>query len=260
MMIQLSYQLALVLHIGGGACALLLFWAPMLSRKGGKQHRNSGRWYTTAMTAVAASALILCATLLIDPVASKALSFTDPAARAAFVWEASLSATFLGQLAVMLYCNLHFGRWVLKVRAGREQLRTPRHLLPLAALLLISVYSGVMGVLHGRVLLPGFAAVGLFTVISNWRYVHAQEVPARAWQAAHIRNIIPSGIAAYTAFFVVGAASWIGDSSWRLLPWIAPGVIGSVFITYYSRQVLRGAAPRKVEPPQTGEPARYRAV
>lgn len=239
-MLHLIYQAALALHIMGGASALLLFWGPMLSRKGGKVHRRSGRWYYWAMMLVAVSALVLCGTNLIDPLASKGRSFTDPQAQAEFVGRARLFSLFLAQLAVMLYSNLQFGTRVLKVRAERWQLRTPLHLWHVAALFLISLYSGVQGLLQGEILLQGFGLLGLFTAISSLRYVYATAVPARAWQAAHVRNIVASGIAAYTAFFVVGAASWLTDSGWRLVPWVAPGVLGSVVISYYSRQVLRG--------------------
>jgi len=238
-MLQLTYQSSLIAHIAGGSCGLLLFWLPMLTRKGSTLHRRSGHWYSVAMLLVAASALALSASILIDPLAVKARSFTDPQAQAQYIKQTQLSALFLAQLAIMLYVNLHLGRWVLRVRAQRAQLRSMRHLLPVAVLLLMSLYTGALGIAYGKVLLQGFAALGLFTAISNWRYIYAAEVPARAWLAAHVRNIIPSGIAAYTAFFVVGASAWIGDSSWRLLPWVAPGVLGSVVIYYYSQQVLQ---------------------
>jgi hypothetical protein len=233
----------LVLHIAGGSVGLLLFWVPMLSRKGSRAHRNSGRWYSRAMMLVAMSALALGAVIMLDPVTAKAVSFGDPQVQAEFVLDARMSALFLMQLAVLLFANLHYASWVLKVRARRELLRTPAHLLPLVLLILMSLLSGVMGVLYDDVLLPCFAAVGLFTVISNWRYLVAETIGSRGWLLAHVRNIIPSGIAAYTAFFVVGASDWISESPWRLLPWVLPGVIGTVVIFVYSWQLRRQGNP-----------------
>lgn len=240
-MLHLTYQAALVLHILAGTCGLFLFWTPMLSRKGSPIHRKSGRWYYWAMMLVALSAVVLSGTNYVNPLAGEARTFSDLQSRTYFIEQSRLSALFLAQLAVMLYTNLHFATWVLKVRSQREQLRSIRHIWPLAALFLISLYSGARGIQQGQVLLQGFAGLGLFTVISNARFVYAEALPARTWLATHVRNIIPSGIAAYTAFFVVGASSWLGDSSWRLIPWIAPGVLGSVVIAYYSRQVLQGS-------------------
>lgn len=238
-MLHLTYQGALVLHILGGACGLILFWTPMLSRKGGSIHRSSGQWYYWAMMLVAASAVVLSGANYINPMVGEARSFADLQARTHFIEQSRLSALFLAQLAVMLFTNLHFATRVLKVRTQRQQLRSIGHLWPLAALFLVSLYSGALGIQHGKILLQGFAGLGVFTVISNWRYIYAEAVPARSWLAMHVRNIIPSGIAAYTAFFVVGASSWLGDSNWRLLPWIAPAVLGSAVIFYYSRQVLQ---------------------
>ncbi len=49
----------LVLHITGGTIALLSGPVPMLSRKGSRLHRRAGDLYAVAMTATAASALLL---------------------------------------------------------------------------------------------------------------------------------------------------------------------------------------------------------
>lgn len=242
-MLHQVHQAALALHILGGAVALFLFWVPMLSRKGGVLHRRSGRWYYWAMMVVAFSALVLSSVIMFDPVATKERIFSEPEAEAEFVTGARLFALFLAQLAVMLYSNLHFGTWVLKVRANRQQLRRLRHLWQLPVLLVLALSSGILGLQQGAVLLIIFAPLGIFTVVTSLHYVYTAVIPARGWQAAHVRNIIPSGIAAYTAFFVVGASSWFGDSSWRLIPWVAPTVLGSLAIVYYSRQVLRNNGP-----------------
>lgn len=255
-MLNLIYQASLVLHIAGGSVGLLLFWLPMLSRKGSAEHRRSGSWYSKAMMLVAISALVLAAVLLVDPIAAKALGFSDSARQAQFFVQTRLSALFLAQLAVLLFVNLHFGSWVLRVRAQRELLRTAEHLVPLFMLLMISVLSGVMGLVHNKILLPGFAVLGLFTAISNWRYLFSATVPVRGWLLAHVRNIIPSGIAAYTAFFVVGASDWVGESQWRLLPWVLPGVIGSAVIFYYTRKLLRQSSSKGLSGLEIGELAK----
>ena len=51
----------------------------------------------------------------------------------------------------------------------------------------------------------------------------------------HMVGLLTSGIAAYSAFFVLGAHTWEEQylpGIWGILPWTEPGVIGAIGITY----------------------------
>ena len=56
---MLIHELAFYVHITAGCAGLILFWVPMLSRKGSPRHKQIGRWFARIMYTVAASGLIM---------------------------------------------------------------------------------------------------------------------------------------------------------------------------------------------------------
>jgi len=58
-----------ILHIVAGAAALLLFWIPAFTKKGGRAHIAVGRYYVTAMYVVCATAVLACGLVIADPLA-----------------------------------------------------------------------------------------------------------------------------------------------------------------------------------------------
>ena len=51
-------EVMLVAHFYAGVLALILFWVPAFSKKGGKVHRTAGKIYVAAMSVMVASAAI----------------------------------------------------------------------------------------------------------------------------------------------------------------------------------------------------------
>ena len=43
-MMSWAYDAVRISHLVAGAIALILFWVPALTRKGGVVHRRAGRW------------------------------------------------------------------------------------------------------------------------------------------------------------------------------------------------------------------------
>lgn len=58
-MCHAHFSIFKVLHIIAGFTALLVFWIPVVTKKGGKAHVRSGWVYVWAMGAVAISALVM---------------------------------------------------------------------------------------------------------------------------------------------------------------------------------------------------------
>lgn len=53
------FSLAKILHILAGFTALLIFWIPLVTKKGGSIHRRIGWVYIGAMTVVSISAMFM---------------------------------------------------------------------------------------------------------------------------------------------------------------------------------------------------------
>lgn len=56
---QELYSLILKLHVSAGFISLLLFWIPVITEKGGKNHLKMGIWYYRTMWVVVVTAGLL---------------------------------------------------------------------------------------------------------------------------------------------------------------------------------------------------------
>lgn len=70
-MLASVYQSISLTHIILGSLALLLFWGPLLSKKGGPVHRKTGRYYSLCMHLVGASGILMTALVSAMPMAVK---------------------------------------------------------------------------------------------------------------------------------------------------------------------------------------------
>ncbi|MEM7279913.1 MAG: hypothetical protein AAF385_17555 [Pseudomonadota bacterium] len=242
------HQLLLVTHISVGALALLILWIPALSRKGSPLHIRSGRWYVWAMYTVSISAFVMCILSLADPIGVRFGDREFSAERAADI-AAQLRrfSLFLLLLSILVFASLRHGILVLKVRANREQLRTPLHIALMTSLVVAAIAVGIVGLMAGQTLLIAFSLVGLFGGVGMFRYSFKKEISRKEWVIEHLGSLIGSAIGANTAFFVFGGSRYLGEvfsGQWMLIPWLAPAVIGTVIIAVLSRRYRKRFAPR----------------
>jgi uncharacterized membrane protein len=60
----LLFQSVLAVHIAAGAVALLVFWVPLVTKKGGRTHRRAGWVYVAAAATLATTGFLLCIPLV----------------------------------------------------------------------------------------------------------------------------------------------------------------------------------------------------
>src|SRR5688572_30604563 len=88
-------------HIAAGVLGLVVFWLPLLARKGGRTHVVCGWIFVGCASLVLASALVISAWRLSDPIGSISLEHQPRAEQAAVsVRLLRLIFAFLGALAV----------------------------------------------------------------------------------------------------------------------------------------------------------------
>jgi hypothetical protein len=240
------YEVVRWVHFVAGAVALVLFWVPALTRKGGLVHRRAGRVYVWAMGIVVATALPLSA---------------------AFFWRGDwFVGTFLGYLGVITFSALWSGRQVLAYKSGAAAFRTPFH----AGVGILNAMSATaVLVLAWTVAPPGFArtlftifpVIGLAAAWSTWQFFRHPPADRRWWWYEHFGGMIGSGIAAHTAFGAFGMRQLFPElqlGPWSLVPWIAPAVVGSIAVSllnrHYRRKFAGARAPDRLSAPAT--PAR----
>ena len=236
------HQLALYLHIFVGVFALLLFWVPVFTRKGNRDHKRFGRYFSYAMYTIACSGLVMSSLDLMFPLVMHAgeLSLEGLEAENAMT-EIRSFGLFLFSLSVLVLTSTRHGWLTILYREDREPLRHPLHLALNGVLILVGVVLASTGLYVGSILFMIFGVLQIVTGLGNLRYIFRKELRPKEWWIQHLGGLIGSGIGAYTAFAVFGGRRFFLEiftsnfESFSVFLWIAPGVIGSIAITLLSR-------------------------
>lgn len=219
-------------HVVAGFSALIVFWIPAFTRKGGINHRRIGNWYVKLMWAVVITALIL-------------------SLKNALIGRSHM-AIFLGFLALLTAKPLWLGITVLDNKHSlslnyRWATVCLSGVVTVAGFMLI-FYGLSMGGKGSATLMfvfGGLGASGIFEFWSGIRSLRSYKPNASEhkpeWMREHISNMGVSGIAAHTAFLAFGAnsllpQSYVGQGGLGLVAWISPTVIGVIAIRWSVRK------------------------
>ena len=237
------HQFALYTHIAVGACALLLFWVPVFTRKGNTDHKRFGRLFAYAMYAVSISGIAMSSLDLLFPLTMHANGVTLSAAEAQrYISEIRQFGLFLLSLSILVLVSTRHGWLTILHREDRTVLKQPLHLFLNVALVAIGGVLLVAGIRLGSLLFVVFAGLQIIAGVGNLRYIYRQELRPKEWWIQHLSGLIGSGIGAYTAFTVFGGRRFFEEiftsnfESLSIYLWISPGVIGGVAITLLSRR------------------------
>ena len=218
---DLLHDILLWIHIPAGVLSLILFWIPVMTKKGGSIHRKVGKLYYWAMWIVQISAVLLCVVN---------------------VFKGSyVSAAFLGFLAILTAYPLWYSYEILQQKkiwtdSYFKKRRAFAWLLFGASVCMVvgAVYLQFKG---AGVLMAFFGALG----IPAWRDARLTIEAAMKEETRikmHIKGTIISGIAAYTAFLAFGGRALLSNilhGYWQVLPWILPTIIGITIIRIMER-------------------------
>lgn len=228
------------IHIAVGFASLILFWIPIISRKGSALHIRSGRWYVTTMYIVSISAILLAALVLVDPIATKhPFSELGPEKIAQIARSERQISLFLLAISFLVLSSIRHGLLTLRAKQDHSILRAPSHLLLNAILAILGLSLIFVASGGSQILFYIFAGLCLAIAVGNLTYCLKTDVPRMQWMISHMRAMIGAGIGSYTAFFVVGGSRFLAEiltGQWMLIPWIAPGVIGGIAIGLLSRK------------------------
>ena len=233
----------LYVHILLGAICLLLFWLPVVSKKGSKIHNVSGRLYYKMMLFIAASGAIMSILVLIDPIAVYTSGNPLPAEKQEHFARARRHfSSFLLLLSVLTWVTVRHAYAVLQVKSALQQLKCWQLQLPVLLLLLGSCYMLWSGWKSGTVLFMVFSTVGIVTAISIWRYSYQTKLAQRQWIIEHFSSMIASGIALYTAFFAAGGRRMLAGiltGHWQIVSWLIAPIIGVLAIALFKKYFER---------------------
>lgn len=220
------FQLFRALHIAAGFAALLVFWIPIVVRKGGKAHVRVGWIYVWAMGVVSLSALYMgWWRIALDPAKDRE--------SVAFAW-------FLIFIALLSSVSAWYGIRVLRFKQRKTSHRNWLDLLLSSALLIFGIGMSVYGFSIRFPLLSWFPFVGIILGSTQlWYWLRPPQTKMH-WWFEHMGGLMGCCIATVTAFTVFGAPRLLGVSSVHPVVWFIPTIILGpaigVFAAYYKKK------------------------
>ncbi|MFY0543982.1 DUF2306 domain-containing protein [Brevibacillus sp. H7] len=205
------FDLFRYLHILAGFTALLIFWIPIVTKKGGKIHVRAGWVYVGAMTVVAVSALFMGIwRIFIDP--------GSDSEKIAFSW-------FLIFISILSSASAWYGIRVLKFK-NRNAAHKNRMDLFVSLLLVVSgICMSLYGYTRHFPLLIWFPLIGIFTGFTQLRYWIRPPKTRMHWWFEHLTSMMACCIATITAFTVFGAPRLLNLSSVNPILWFLPTIV-----------------------------------
>jgi hypothetical protein len=212
---ETTLHIFLIIHIIAGFLSLITGFISMLNRKGGKQHRLTGKLFFWGMTGVFITSVVIA--LL------KGLAFL------------LMVGFFSYYLAASGYRSLYLKKLHLDQKAGwPDWLISSIGILSGAALVIFSVGWFIHRGAWGFVPLA-FGTLILVTGISDMIVFVRKTNDKQRWIVTHGGRMGGSFAATVTAFIVVNLN--IGEMTWIL--WILPGVLVSIWISVAIRNYLK---------------------
>lgn len=196
----------LFVHIAAGILSFISGIVAIASKKGGNIHRLSGKLYLIGMSVIALTAIGI--------------------------------SIYRDNLFLLLIAGFSFYMLWAGVRSIYNKSLRPS--IFDWFFLVIGFITCTVMLLTGHVVLlvfGGLFAVGLFREFLLFiRILKGMKPEPKAWLLRHIGMILGSFIATTTAFILTNLRSF--EPHW--IPWLAPTIIGTPLIVYYSAKVRRG--------------------
>jgi hypothetical protein len=218
-------KLMLPPHIIAGFLSIIVFWIPAFNRKGGVNHVRIGRWYVWCMWVVVVTAAFMS-------VENIYYGFYGPGA-------------FLGFLALLTAQPLWRGIAILRHKQGITADFRRTALLLEGGVVFFGAAMAIAGILlQGEsmaILMIVFGLLGLSNLRNFWRTLTMPSDGAN-WIVEHVKGMILSGIACYTAFFAFGGRRFLGEiftDHLMIIPWVAPTVIGLTTMKILEKKYAR---------------------
>ena len=117
------HSILLFIHIIVGSMALLLFWVPIVTKKGGLDHRKFGHHYANTMYAVAASGALMALMVISAPLMIKHQFVNENTNTEQLALKLRIFWSFLLYLSLLTFVNVRHGILVLKNKTQHTHMR-----------------------------------------------------------------------------------------------------------------------------------------
>ena len=238
------------IHILAGSLGLVAFWIPVFAKKGGWLHITAGRVFVWLARIVAVSAIVSCTWGLLAPIHFSGITrqLSDEEAQ---ILTGRIQFLFglLGLLTTWFVSELQVGLRAVKTRRNQDQLgnlwtRTLVGAAALASAMALGYGAYKYGYAGERryIIYIVLGIIGIIDGMKMFRVFAKSDLGRMDWWYLHMENMLGSGIAFHTAFFVFGGSRLWGELSgaWTVVPWVIPSAIGIpaivIWTAYYRRK------------------------
>ncbi|MEM8951265.1 MAG: hypothetical protein AAGA21_01735 [Pseudomonadota bacterium] len=225
-----AFDVLVIAHIISGAIGLVAFWIPVLSKKGGSNHRRFGRIFVNMMLLTGGIAIGISLCSLIDPLGTHPHLDDEAMVRGIFGW-------MMLYLAILTINLAWYGKLCIDNKRDHAGNRAWHNLTLQIVLAIAAVNCAVQGWLIDQPLMMGMSVIGLATAGTNSVFMYDKSPRKTEWLKEHIKGLVGAGISVYTAFFAFGAVQLMPELALNPLLWSVPLVTGLAIIIYQWRKL-----------------------
>gem|GEM_PF-117456 len=230
-LVPLLFKLFLIVHVTTGAVGLVLFWVPVLTRKGAAAHRKYGAAFSYLMFVTATMAFGMGTCTILAPVA------THPHLTQRPEWIQGIFGWMMLYLSILTVSLVWHG--LASVRNKRQHLvnrRWPN--VSLNGLVIgAALYCAYRGWLIDETLMMGIAVVGVASGITNLYFIFTDAPPRITYQLEHVKAAVGAGISVYTAFMAFGFVRFMPSNALNPKMWSIPLIVGLAIIIYHQMRI-----------------------
>ena len=229
------FHIILAVHVGAGIVALTSFWGAVATAKGSIAHRRWGHVFSSAIYVASMHALGM-----------GILSVVWPLAMHTQLTDAALYRGLLGWMMIYLgLLTISMTRYGLQMVANKRAHDRNRHWSMVAlqiAVLIAGINCFVQGIALRQPLMVIVSIIGFGTTMTYLWYILRAEPSRTDYLPEHLKAMVATGIAAYTAFLSVGLIEMFPHLAFNPVIWAVPSVVGMGLIIHFLRRYPKARA------------------
>ncbi|MBB5744767.1 hypothetical protein [Brevundimonas variabilis] len=223
---MLLFDLFVVAHVISGATGLVLFWVPVIARKGAHHHRKWGRLFAYSMMATGTSAIGMGLCTLIAPLPTHPELTDVPLIRGLFGW-------MMLYLAVLTIGLAWHGLSVVRNKSAHSGNRHWFNVSLQVLTIVAALNCAVQGFIIGQYLMVGVATAGLASAVIYLHFIFRDHPPRMEFLMQHFQASLGAGISVYTAFLAFGAVRLFPHHAFNPAMWAVPTIVGVGLMIYW---------------------------
>jgi hypothetical protein len=234
---MLLFDVFVVTHVISGATGLVIFWVPVIARKGAHHHRKWGRLFAYSMIATGISAIAMGLCTLVAPLPTHPELTDVPLIRGLFGWMMLYLAILTIGLA---WHGLMAVRNKSDHRANRHWSGVSLQVLTIIA----AVNCAVQGFIIEEYLMVGVATAGLASAGIYLHFMFRDQPPRMEFLMQHFQASLGAGISVYTAFLAFGAVRLFPHHAFNPAMWAVPTIVGAGLMIFWRLKHMNIGARR----------------